>query len=318
MYIVTLVLNYVSTSGLINDTDQAQLADKYYLPISPPGWTFSIWGIIYIWQAAWLVYITYHSIRYRQELQTKEILTFGKSFYISWIVSCICNGSWIILFAFEELTVSAIILICISIALYINGYTSHKYIGRAAIYRMENEMGQSVDNSTEFPSYLLSRCSINSYRGLILNGIAFYATWTSIAQCLNIAIFLTYVANMNAYTASIIALTILTIVILSFWFLDFYYLRSWLIYTYSPYAVLIWALYAVSTNSNEGDLGLKGPTKSFEMALLIMSIVGTVLKIISGVIYACKPKEQQVSSQHIKQYSEDVGVGAEYNMMEEL
>ena len=170
-------------------------------------------------------------------------------------------------------------------------------------------MGQSVDNSTEFPSYLLSRCSINSYRGLVLNGVAFYATWTSIAQCLNIAIFLTYVANMDAYTASIIALTILTIVILSYWFLDFYYLRSWLVYTYSPYAVLIWALYAVSTNSNEGDLGLKGPTKTFEMALLIMSIVGTVLKIISGVIYACKPKEEQVTtSQHVKQYSD---VGAE-------
>jgi len=315
MYIVTLVLNYVSTSGLINDTDQAELSAKYQLPITPPGWTFSIWGLIYIWQFAWLTYITYHSIRYRQELASKEILTFGKLFYVSWIFSCIFNGAWIVLFAFERITISSIILVCISIALYINGYTSHKYIGEAAKYRMQNE---NTDNSTVYPSYLLSRCTINLYRILILNGVAFYATWCSIAQCLNIAIFLTYVADMNAYTASIISLSILTILILSYWFLDFYYLRSWLIYTYSPYAVLIWALSAVSTNSKDGDLGLKGPTRTFEMVLVILSIVGTVCKIISGIIYACKPKEEELKGQHVEQYSGVGATGTEYNMMEEL
>jgi len=316
MYIVTLVLNYVSTSGLINDTDQAELSDKYGLPITPPGWAFSIWGIIYIWQAAWLFYITYHAIKYRDELQST--LPFGKTFYISWILSCVFNGAWIILFAFEELTISALLLISISIALYVNGYVNHKYIGLAAQKRENPDAEQPI----EFPMYMLSKCCCcyvtGAYRILLLNGIAFYATWTSIAQCLNIAIFLTYVADVNVYTSSLIALTILTIVILVYWFLDFYRFRSWLIYTYSPYAVLLWALSAVSTNSEDGDLGLKGATRVWVYALIVMVAIGTVCKIIMGICY--KPDYDKVngtSPQHIVQQYSD-GVGTEYNMMEEL
>ena len=293
------------------DTDQGELSDKYGLPITPPGWAFSIWGVIYIWQFAWLSYITYHSIRYRQELNSKDILTFGKVFYISWIFSCIFNGGWIVLFAYERLTISAILLISISISLYINGYTSHKYIGLAAIAMAKPRADNgNPDNSTEFPSYLLTRCSINSYRILVLNGVAFYATWCSVAQCLNIAIFLTYVADVYVYTSSLIALGILTAVILTYWFLDFYYLRSWLIYTYSPYPVLLWALSAVATNDKDGDLGLKGPTRTWVFALLIMVAVGTVCKIVSGIVYACKSKEPESKGQHVQQYS-GVGTGTE-------
>merc|ERR1712154_240085 len=151
-----------------------ELSDKYSLPITPPGWTFSIWGIIYLWQAAWLIYILYHSIRYSAELKSQNILTFGTLFYISWIFSCIFNGSWIALFALERLTLSAIVLVSISISLYINGYVSHKYIGSAS----------DPSNNEIYPSYLNSKTTRTLYRILVLNGIAFYATWCSIAQCL--------------------------------------------------------------------------------------------------------------------------------------
>merc|ERR1712154_428869 len=91
-------------------------------------------------------------------------------------------------------------------------------------------------------------------------------------------------------TASLIALGILTPVILAYWFLDFYYLRCWLAFTYSPYAVLLWALFAVSRNPKEGEMALKGATRTWINVLLVMVAVGTVCKFVSGFLYFCKGK----------------------------
>lgn len=306
MFIVALILNYISTSGFINDTDQAELSDKYYLPISPPGITFSIWGIIYLWQTAWLIYITYHAVKYRQELQSKGLLTFSPAFYLSWIASCVFNGAWIITFAFESLTLSAIVLISCAIALYVNAYANHKYIGlaaRAAVTAHE-EADEASANANQFPSYILTKSSIAWYRFLLLNGIMFYTTWVSIAQCLNIAIFLAYVANVDVYAASCVALGILTAVILTYWFLDFYYLRSWLVYTYSPYAVLLWALSWVSTNPEDGDkLPLKGAARTWIYVLIAMVSVATACKIVSGMLWCCRPRQEQLNQTHVQNYS---------------
>ena len=269
-------------------SDQNTLADKYSLEITPPGWAFSIWGIIYTWQALWLLYILYHSIIWRAQLT--HTLTFGTVFYISWIASCIFNGSWILLFSFEYITISTVVLILISVALYVNAYSNHKYIGLASEYNPNDD----ASNNTLYPMYILNQTVIVLYRILLLNGITFYATWTSIAQCLNIAIFLTYVANVYSNTASLVALAILNVVLLVYWFLDFYYLRKWLVYTYSPYAVLLWALGAISTNPNEGDLALKGATRVYVYVLIAMVAVATVCKIISGILYAMKPQKSEL------------------------
>jgi len=283
----TLLINYLSTNGVIGKS-QTELSDKYSLPITPPGWAFSIWGIIYLWQGAWLVYLTYHSIKFSAELTSKNILTFTLPFYISWLLSCVFNISWIVSFAYEQIAFSAVVLICIFLTLFYNAYTAHKYIGSIMF----------DPSAFTFPSYLKqSKTARVLYRVLLLNGVAFYTTWCSIAQCLNIAIFLTYDAKVDVYAASQVALGVLTTLIIAYWSLDFYFLRKWLAYTYAPYAVLLWALGAVSTNPSydEGNQpGLKGPTQTWVVALLVLAGVGTVAKVISGVVYACRAGQESV------------------------
>ena len=46
------------------DTDQKELSDKYNLPITPPGWVFAVWGLIYIWQAAWQLFLLFDSVKF--------------------------------------------------------------------------------------------------------------------------------------------------------------------------------------------------------------------------------------------------------------
>jgi len=284
-FATTLVINYLSTNGVIGKS-QGELSDKYGLPITPPGWAFSIWGIIYLWQGAWLIYLLYHSIKFSSELKSKSLLTFGLSFYITWLLSCLFNMAWIVSFSLEELALSAVVLISISLSLYSNAFISHKYIGRITF--------DDAFPGELYPSYLVNSKTVRVlYRVLLLNGVAFYATWCSIAQCLNIAIFLTYDVEMDVYAASMVALGVLTTLILAYWSLDFYFLRRWLAYTYSPYAVLLWALGAVSTNSSDGELGLKGPTRTWVLALVALAAVGTVAKVISGVCYAVRPTVSQ-------------------------
>jgi len=295
----TLLINYLSTNGTIGKP-QNELSDKYGLPITPPGWAFSIWGIIYLWQVLWLSYLTYHSIKFSSELKSKDILTFNLSFYITWLLSCAFNMGWIISFSLEQTAFATVVLICISVSLYANAYISHKYIG-----------GLTFGSDNTYPAYLKNKTSRVLYRVLLLNGVAFYATWCTIAQCLNIAIFLTYDAKMDVYAASQVALGVLTTLIVAYWSLDFYFLRKWLAYTYSPYAVLLWALGAVSTNSSEGALGLTGPTATWVTVLLALAAVGTVAKVISGVLYACRSSKEDVAVVETQPFAQNADLEAE-------
>ena len=40
--------------GFANST--AQVSNEFYLQITPAGYTFAIWGVIYAWQVLWLLY----------------------------------------------------------------------------------------------------------------------------------------------------------------------------------------------------------------------------------------------------------------------
>ena len=241
-FAATLVVNYLSTSGVIG-TPQSDLSDKYYLPITPPGWAFSIWGLIYLWQAAWIIYHAVISCKYSEDLKSSQILMFGRNFYISWILSCVCNMGWIVAFATEQITLSTFVLLAITGTLYWNLWTTHRYLG------------QMDDDKAVYPSFLItSKCARTTYRVLLLNGVAFYGTWTSIAQCLNIAITFTYEADVDVYTSCLVALSVLTATLVLYWICDFYVLRSYLIYTYSPYVDCLYLsvfniLYLTSTDS---------------------------------------------------------------------
>lgn len=52
LYVLLLLLNYLSAAGIILPATQAEVSDKYVNLFAPSGITFSIWGIIYLGMAA--------------------------------------------------------------------------------------------------------------------------------------------------------------------------------------------------------------------------------------------------------------------------
>merc|ERR1712141_983835 len=104
-----------------------------------------------------------------------------------------------------------------------------------------------------------------------------------------------------------VALSILSVTLVTYWKLDFYFLRSYLLYTYSPYAVLLWALGAISTNPKEGDLALKGATRTFVYVLIGVTVFVTVCKIVMGIVMAIRGSNDKTASE-VESLKQDTGV----------
>ncbi|XP_061614412.1 uncharacterized protein si:ch211-161h7.5 isoform X2 [Phyllopteryx taeniolatus] len=79
-------------------------------------------------------------------------------------------------------------------------------------------------------------------RILVQNGVMIYATWTTIATLINLAIVLTYEANLSPTNAASVSYCVLTVVLLVWFFLQNVVLDEHMRYVLVDYPVVIWAL----------------------------------------------------------------------------
>lgn len=57
VFFMTLGVNYLGATGFFNGMDQSDISSKYQTLITPSGFAFSIWSVIYILVFATLVYL---------------------------------------------------------------------------------------------------------------------------------------------------------------------------------------------------------------------------------------------------------------------
>ncbi|MCF2501842.1 tryptophan-rich sensory protein [Dyadobacter sp. CY107] len=102
--IVTVVMNYLSNTGIFNDNTMATVSAEYQNFFTPSGYAFSIWGIIYIGLAAFAVY---QSKGLFNDKKAPELV--GK---IGWlfVISCIANCLWIIAWLYDYTGASVLIM----------------------------------------------------------------------------------------------------------------------------------------------------------------------------------------------------------------
>jgi len=223
IFVTVLVINYLSSEGpagpfkFLHNTSRA-LSDKYYLQITPSPWTFGLtWGTIFAWQAVWLVY----SLTFLCRSEVPVVLT--SVFFILYNIANILNVGWVFIFGVELINLAFVCLLGIQVFLY---------VALAVLYR---RVSQLEDDK-------LPRGDFIAVQSLIINGIAFYATWVSIATLLNLAMILTYTAGMENKDSSTIALSILACEIIAWFVLDVVVFKNKTRYTLSPWVVLIVAL----------------------------------------------------------------------------
>lgn len=102
-YACVMFGNYLATAGLINQTP-AEMSDKYWIGISASGWTFSIWGLIFLLMAIFLVYSLVLAIK-GHPLHCLPTLT------ALMVPNFLLNGSWQIVFGNDLLFIAYLVII---------------------------------------------------------------------------------------------------------------------------------------------------------------------------------------------------------------
>jgi len=269
--------------------DVGAAADGVGLEISPKGWTFSIWGFIYLWQFAWICFVLFLCCKH--ELNT---VLFGRWFFVAFNAANISSDIWSFVWTKGYLWWSVVFILGITIPLLVAAYIAHDVLFRAASTSVVTAKygASTANNSDEFetenawtesvPKWLSTSPALrSSLYFLVANGIPFYATWCVVASHLAIGIALCHGAGLSDTATSFLMLSILTAVILGYWFLDFYALRAHLQYTYSPYIVLIVAFTGILTNGGV-DVDER-PTSPFVVVLLVVAVLGTIAKVAMGI-----------------------------------
>ncbi len=103
--IATIIINYLSNTGIFNGNTMATVSDRYHNYFTPAGYAFSIWGLIYLGLIAFVIYQG-RSLWKRVD-EEWPVLEIGWWFFIS----CAANSFWVIAWLYDYTGLSVIIMI---------------------------------------------------------------------------------------------------------------------------------------------------------------------------------------------------------------
>ncbi|XP_068135704.1 uncharacterized protein [Hyperolius riggenbachi] len=229
VYVIMVAFNAGAGSGLMKGIflqNVGNISRKFDTDITPSGWTFMIWNVIFAWQFLWIGYVLAGFCR-RSDLGWMYLKpnVFPVSFYIVWMLNNVCNIGWLFLWDRDLLIPALVFLGVIALTNHIVLFILHRalYLNGEWFYRQ-----RKVD------LWLI--------RVLAHNGIAVYATWTTIACLLNFAVALTYNGNIPNSTSSTVCLSILAFEVVLWFILENFVLDKYVRYTLTVYPVVIVAL----------------------------------------------------------------------------
>ncbi|XP_067687418.1 uncharacterized protein [Haliotis asinina] len=268
-FILTAIFN-----GLAADTSlgiflnsTGDISDAFYVEITPAGWTFSIWGLIYTWQGAWIIYSLVRICRRTAEgpLYLNPILL-TPAFFGVYILNLFLNISWLLLFDRQLIELSFSFLFAIAFTLYICLYISYK----------------TLNDNMEVLAKLNLKIEDTLMRVFVHNGLGIYAAWTTTATFLNMGFVIAYRANppIDQSTASSISLGFITAALLLFVITDLFLFDKYSRYTITPYCVVIWALSGSLDKNYDAARG----NSIFTIVLIVLGVLALIAKIVLVII----------------------------------
>jgi hypothetical protein len=246
--------------GFINDTETVWLT--YRTEITPAPWIYAVWGVIYTWQALWIIYGWSFVCR----PTAKRIIPLGT--YGFFILSCALYVGWLFTWGngvvVGSLPFIALTPISLAIALAFVLWTTYM---RTYVLRIKYQ------------------ADLWATRIIVHNGIAFFVSWFAFEWLIQLTVVVTYKAGMQASHAATMSLTFLFVEIVAWFVLEHTFLDRFTRYIHSVYIVIIFALSAVVAQhwSNEQDSIVN---RGFSLALLAFTVIVQVCRIAAAVIYS--------------------------------
>jgi hypothetical protein len=111
-FVAVAVVNVLAVSLPLGGKTTQQLSDQYPNLFVPSGVTFSIWGLIYILLAIYVVYGLVRSVK-----KSDRQIDFADRIGVLFIVTCIANIGWIFSWHYELLPLSLALMIVLLLSL---------------------------------------------------------------------------------------------------------------------------------------------------------------------------------------------------------
>lgn len=105
-FIGMVIVNYLAVALPLNNKTTAELSDQYPNLFTPSGFTFSIWGVIYLLLAIYIVYQLIYAFK-------KKIpdISFLEKIGILFLVSSLANFGWIFAWHFQMVPLSLFLML---------------------------------------------------------------------------------------------------------------------------------------------------------------------------------------------------------------
>lgn len=110
-FLAVLIFNYTANTGLINGQTVGGISSQYETLFTPAGYAFSIWGLIYLMLAGFVIYQARGL--FKQVNDDDFVLQIGWWF----IISSIANSLWIIAWIHDNIGLSVILIVILLVSL---------------------------------------------------------------------------------------------------------------------------------------------------------------------------------------------------------
>ncbi|KAF3698863.1 hypothetical protein EXN66_Car014550 [Channa argus] len=255
VFVVVLITNALAGAGKGPfHSSTGNVSARYETDITPAGWTFSIWGVIYTWLTLMVLYITSYVCR---GSWAQCLLSY--TFYFCWLSNMVLNITWLLVWDRELMLVALVVLILMAISSY------------SALF--------CCCFATDYFGLWLQtyhRKDLACLRILLQNGLALYATWISIASLVNFSLVL-HLWGVDKSTAATASLCILFAEVVAWFILENWVLDRWVRNILTVYPVVIVAL--VGNIFRHFNLSDPTPNSVFMVVLLVLACVLLVSRV---------------------------------------
>jgi hypothetical protein len=105
--IVTVIINYLSNTGVFNGNTMATMSTRYPTLFTPAGYAFSIWIVIYL---GLLGFVVYQGRTLRGNPEAGTVVA-----QVGWwfVLSCVANCAWVLAWLYDRTGLSVLLMIAL-------------------------------------------------------------------------------------------------------------------------------------------------------------------------------------------------------------
>ena len=226
----------------------------FLMQVTPAGFTFAIWGVIFLWQGLWVAYAWSFLCR------PNAYHTINTGVYIGFTAVNALNITWLFVWGYLHIVIASGVLFGLNVLFY---PTIGLLVGN---FYKNSSKSDSLDRTLTWV--------------LPINGLFFYVTWTTIASLINLTVVLEYTTTIGTFTATqsgTVALSLLLVVLVIYFTLENTVLFNVLRYVLSVYPVVIWALVG-ELSAHWGAAG-EERNSQFTLGLLVVTVALFIVRI---------------------------------------